>query len=128
MSEKNILWVDDDEDLKESLTPLLEMEGWRVTTAGSAEEGKVKAERERPDLIIMDVMMDGEHGFDATEELKSNPLLANVPVILYSGVTGKWKETTATREDAVLTEANEFIDKSKDPEVLIDAIKKHLGE
>ncbi len=63
-----------------------------MRTAPNAEEGKALAVEEKPDLIIMDIIMDGEHGYSAIEELISNPDLANVPIIVFSSVTHRWSE------------------------------------
>ncbi len=73
MAKKKILWVDDDENLTLSLRPSLEKEGWQVKIAYSAEQGKSKAVTDRADLVIMDIIMEGEHGYKAIEELTSNP-------------------------------------------------------
>ena len=126
MAKKRILWVDDDEDLVLSLQPRLENEGWQVQTAFSAEQAKNIVANDKPDLIIMDIIMQGEHGYNAIEEIKSYPQLANVPIIVFSSVTHRWGETTATREDALLSDAEEFVDKSEKPDVLIHTIHKYL--
>jgi len=127
MAGKKILWVDDDQDLVLSLQPSLEKQGWQVQAAFSAEQAKTMAISDIPDLIIMDIIMGEEHGYNAIEDLKSYPQLANVPIIVFSSVTHRWGETTATREDAILTEADEFVDKSARPDALIDTIRKYLG-
>ena len=127
MAKKNILWVDDDEDLQVSIKPLMEAQGWDVRTALSAEEGKTLAAKVKPDLIIMDVIMGGEHGFQAVEEIKDNPQLADVPVIMCSSVRHNCGRTTATRDDAVMTAAEDFVDKSVAPRELIEAIRKYLA-
>jgi twitching motility two-component system response regulator PilH len=126
MEKKKILWVDDDEDIILSFQPRLEKEGWEVQTALSAEQAKPMAVNDRPDLIIMDIIMEGEHGYSAIEDFKGNTGLANVPIIVFSSVTRRWGETTATREDALLSEATEFVDKSSEPSTLIEAIHKYL--
>ena len=127
MAAKKILWVDDDEDLVLALQASLEKQGWQVQTAVSARQAKTMLADYTPDLIIMDIVMEEEHGYDAIEDIKSYPELANVPIVVFSSVSHKWNETTATREDAILSEANEFVDKSPNPETLINTIKKYLG-
>jgi DNA-binding response OmpR family regulator len=126
MAKKKILWVDDDEDIVLSLQPRLEKEGWEVQTALSAEQARPMAVNNKPDLIIMDIIMEGEHGYSAIEELRSHSELEAVPIIVFSSVTHRWGETTATREDALLSEATEFVDKSSEPGVLIETIHKYL--
>jgi len=124
---RKILWVDDDPDITEAGQVMLQDEGFDVSTASSAEEGKQKASEDKPDLIIMDVIMGGEHGFNAVEDLKSDLALADIPVIVFSGVTHRWKETTATRQDGLMTEADDFVDKENGFEALLEVIRAKLG-
>ena len=127
MVSKKILWVEDNEDIVTAFRPCFVSRGWGILLAPSAEKGKIMGKTLKPDLIIMDIIMAGEHGYAAIEDMKDEPGLENVPIVVYSGVMKKWKETTATREDAILTEACEFVDKSERPEVLINTIGKYLG-
>ena len=127
MAKKKIVWVEDDDEIISAFKPRIENEGWELVSASSAEEGKTLALEVKPDLIIMDIIMAGEHGYAAIKELKSESSLANVPIIVFTSVTRRWSETTATRADGLLTEADEFIDKLEKPDVLLDAISKYLN-
>ncbi len=127
MATKKLLLVDDDQDLILSIRPILEKEGWEVHTSFSAEQAKTMAVNNKPDLIVMDIIMEGEHGYSAIEDLMSNPQFENVPVIVFSSVTHRWAETSATREDALLSDAAEFVDKSDGTDALVSVIRKHLG-
>jgi len=128
MTPKKILWVDDDEDLTLSFRPSLEKEGWVVQLASSVREAKFVMVKDRPNLIVMDIIMEGEHGYSAIEDLKINPELTNVPVIVFSSLTHRWGETTATREDALVSDAVEFVDKSAGLKALIQTIHKYLED
>ena len=92
----------------------------------SAEAGMSALRSRKPDLIIMDVIMPGEHGFTATETLKGERNFADVPVVIFSSLPGRWAETTATREDMLSAAAEVFIDKAKGPRVLIEAVREIL--
>ena len=127
MAKKKILWVDDDQELTMSLKLNLENEGWQLETAISAEQGKTVAVADTPDLIIMDIIMEGEHGYKAIKDLLSNSQLSDVPVIVFSSITERWGETTASRQEALLSEAAEFVDKSAGIDALISKIRKHIG-
>ncbi len=127
MAKKKILWVDDDKEFTLSLQPNLEKEGWQVKTALSAERGKSMAVADKPNLIIMDIIMEGEHGYEAIKDLLGNPQLSDVPIIVFSSLTRRWDETTASREDALLSDAAEFVDKSAGIDALISTIHEHLG-
>ncbi len=128
MKKKKILWVEDDSDILAAIVPMLRKEGWEVHTADSAAAGCFMAERIKPDLIVMDIIMDRIHGFFAIEHIKLQADLVSVPIIIFSSVTHRWKETTATRRDVLETEAEEFIDKSLGPKALIAAIHKYLDD
>ena len=56
----------------------------------------------KQDLIIMDIIVAGEHGYAAIEDLKSESALASIPIVIFSGVTHRWGETTASRLDGYL--------------------------
>ncbi len=127
MVQKKILWIDDDEDLTLSFRPSLEKEGWQVKTASSTEQGKIIAVNDKPDLIIMDIIMDGQHGYKVIESLRSYPGLTTVPIIVFTSLPDRWGETSATREDFLLSDAAEFVDKSAGIDVLISTICKYLG-
>ena len=126
MPGKTILWVEDDADLVAGLKGSMEREGWTVHVASSAEEAKARVGAIRPELIVMDVVMGGEHGFAATRELRQLPELQNVPIVIYSSVSDRWNETTATRHDGLATEADDFVDKADGPTALFRAIRKYL--
>jgi two-component system NtrC family sensor kinase len=126
MANKKILWVEDDKEVISAYEPRFKSQGWQVVSACSAEEGRALAQQAKPDLIIMDIIMEGEHGYAAIKDLKSEPALQNVPIVIFSGVTRRWGETTASRLDALLTEADEFVDKSEKPDVLLSTVAKCL--
>lgn len=123
---KKILWIEDDMDLIAAVKLLLEHEGWEVHNAYSVDDGEEMADRIIPDLIIMDIILDRKHGFSGIKELKNNPKFTNTPIIIYSGFSNRFGETTASREDVLFTKAEEFIEKSEGPEALIKAIQKYL--
>jgi len=88
-----ILVVDDEQDICEILQYNLEMEGYEVVTANSAEEallqienGELKMENCLPDLILLDVMMDGMSGFLMARRLKNNPETASIPIIFITAL------------------------------------------
>ena len=126
MTEKNIVWVEDDEEVIAGFEPQFANRGWVILPASSAEEGKALLRKVKPDLIIMDIIMGEQHGYAAIKELKSEAALVNVPIIIFSGITRRWGETTASREDALLTEADEFVDKSERPDVLLNTVSQYL--
>ena len=75
----------------------------------------------------MDIIMAGEHGYAAIEDLKSESALASIPIVIFSGLTHRWGETTASLLDSLLTEADEFVDKAEKPGVLFSTISKYFS-
>ena len=85
-----VLIVDDSPTELHVYSSMLEKNGYSVETASSGEEGLEKAERIKPDLILMDVVMPGLNGFQATRQLSRNPDTAEIPIII---ITTKGQET-----------------------------------
>ena len=86
----HILIIDDSPTDVRVFTTLLEKNGHRVSSAASAEEGIAAAKRERPDLVIMDVIMPGMNGFQATRTLSRDADTSAIPILI---VTTKSMET-----------------------------------
>jgi len=80
----NILIVDDSPTETHVLTSMLEKNGFSVSTASSGEEGVEKAKAEKPDLILMDVVMPGMNGFQAARQISTEPDTQNIPIIIVS--------------------------------------------
>jgi len=88
MSQKHILLVDDEDDIREVATISFEtIAGWRVSSASSGSEGLAKAIAERPDLILLDVMMPGMDGPATFARLQADPATQEIPVILLTAKT-----------------------------------------
>ena len=85
-----ILIIDDSPTDVRVFTTLLERAGHQVVAVGSAEEGIERARAELPDLIIMDVIMPGMNGFQATRTLSRDPITSAVPIVM---ITTKSMET-----------------------------------
>ena len=84
-SKSKILIIDDDPDALETMTAVLETHDYQVLTALSGLEGISKASKEKPDLIIMDVLMPEVDGFVTCKMIKENKEIKNIPVILLTG-------------------------------------------
>ncbi|MDQ5877996.1 MAG: twitching motility two-component system response regulator PilH [Pseudomonadota bacterium] len=90
MPVKKILVVDDSPTERHFMVDLLTKNGFQVVTAESGEEGVVKAKAEKPDLIIMDVVMPGLNGYQATRTITRDEDTKNIPVLM---CTTKGQET-----------------------------------
>ncbi len=90
MSIKRILVVDDSKTELMFMTDLLQKNGFSVKTAENAEDAFRRLAEEKPDLILMDVVMPGQNGFQLTRAITRDPLYADVPIIM---CTSKNQET-----------------------------------
>jgi twitching motility two-component system response regulator PilH len=80
----NILIVDDSPTDRQYLTDMLSKSGFKVSSAASAEEALAKVKLAKPDLVLMDVVMPGQNGFQATRTLSNDEATKNSPVIICS--------------------------------------------
>ena len=87
---KNILLVDDSKTELHHLSEILLKRGYQVRTAENGEEALKRLAEEKPDLILMDVVMPGQNGFQLTRAITRDPRFVNVPVIM---CTSKNQET-----------------------------------
>lgn len=106
-----ILVVDDDPDLVESVTMMLESKGYEVIQAYGGLEGLEKAKKETPDLIVLDVMMPDKDGFMVCSELKGDPQYSDIPILLLTAVASKISSTSYTARMGMETEADDYVDK-----------------
>ena len=114
-----ILIIDDDPDVLETMTAVLETRDYQVLTALSGLEGISKAGKEKPDLIIMDVLMPEVDGFTTCKMIKENKEIKNIPVILLTG-TGMIGDL----EKGFAAGAIDFMIKPIDWDKLFSRIKK----
>ena len=130
MPKATILLVDDDEDIRLAVQALLESRDYAVETAATKEEGLEKFTTVKPDLAILDVMMvSWQDGFELARELKKDPDLKNVPILMLTGVenkTGFEFKSAAGDEEWLPVEG--FLDKPVEPEVLLAEVGKLLNK
>ncbi len=84
MAIKNVMVVDDSPTDAHVITDILNKHGFTVSTASSGEEAMAKSKAEKPDLILMDVVMPGMSGFEATRAITRDPETESIPVIICS--------------------------------------------
>ena len=123
---KKILLIDDDPDLLNAVKMILESKNYSVAAAYGGIEGLEKAKTENPDLIVLDVMMPDKDGYVVCKELKSDPQLSNIPVILLTAVVSHISTTRYTQQMGMETEADDYIDKPVEPDVLVKRIETLL--
>ena len=125
---KKILIVDDDSDFVEAITLILRPKKFEVVAAYNGKEGIEKVKSERPDLIVLDVMMPEKDGYSVCKELKSDPQWSHIPVLLLTAVVSHVPTTRFTQQMGMETEADDYIDKPVEPEVLVKRIEALLAK
>ena len=124
-----ILLIDDDADIVEAVKIVLESKGYNVITANEGDAGYKKAETERPDLVILDVMMKTkDQGFQVSYKLKNNPDLSNIPILMLTSVGRETGFRFNKETDADYLPVEEFIEKPIKPNKLLVKIDKLLKE
>jgi len=116
-----VLIVDDDERVREYVRVNLEMEGYSVREAGSADEGLGVLEEVSPDLILLDVMMPEVDGWEMLRRVQQRHGVGAIPVVMFSG---KVNEQSAA--EATALGAHGFVGKPFDPQQLIEQAKQLL--
>lgn len=116
-----ILVIEDEPDQIKLIRLRLEARGHRVLFAGKAKEGIELAAREKPDLVLMDMILPDMHGLDATIKLKQNPETRAIPVIAISAV-GSPDFTKACLQEGIVA----YVRKPYDPRELFKTIEKYV--
>lgn len=117
MAIQKILIVDDSPTERYYLTEILERNGFTVTTAENGEDAMVKIRAERPELILMDVVMPGANGFQVTRAIARDPELSAVPIIICSTKNQETDRIWGMRQGA-----RDYLVKPVDPEQLLARI------
>ena len=118
MSIRNVLIVDDSKTELMFLSEMLKKAGFAVTTAENAEDAQRRLEQAKPDLILMDVVMPGQNGFQLTRSINRTPEYADIPIIM---CTSKNLETD--RVWGMRQGARDYITKPVDQAELMGKIK-----
>ena len=123
MSEKTILYVEDNEFNRKIVRQLLARTTYRLTEAVDGEEGVAMAQAARPDLILMDVQLPRLSGLDATRQLRADPRTADVPIIVVTSFALSGDDVKAREAGA-----NAYLAKPYSPRDLLAKIREILPE
>jgi CheY-like chemotaxis protein len=127
MTKKYVLIVDDDPDLVETVSMMLENKGYEVGKAYDGVEGKEAIKQRRPDLLVLDVMMPRKDGYKLCAELKADKATRDIPIILLTAVGEAVPTTSYTHAQGMSTEAEEYIPKPVDSKTLVEAVESFFG-
>jgi two-component system phosphate regulon response regulator PhoB len=149
MMAKKVLVIDDDASICRILSLALEENGYEPCTAEDGVAGMDKVRREKPDLIILDVMMPKRTGFVMFKQLRQNEQFKDIPVVMLTAVAGSLQEqdkkpqgtfdspydelreslrtTIQKMRDEGIATPEMFLDKPIDPEVVVGKIRELIG-
>jgi twitching motility two-component system response regulator PilH len=129
---RTVLSVDDEADTRDFVSTVLEENGYISLLATNGEEARAIIKQQKPDLIILDILMPKQSGIRLYRELKAAESLRDIPVIIYSGIPKR----TLMRAQAALTESSGesvpdpdgYLEKPVTPERLVETVRDVLGE
>lgn len=119
---KNVLIIEDDEFLRGLINKKLTAEGFAMISAIDGEEGIKKAKEEKPDLILLDLVLPNVDGFEVLAKIKDDPVSSSIPVIILSNLSQKEDIDKGVKLGAV-----DYIIKAQfTPEEIVDKVKAIL--
>lgn len=123
-----ILIVDDDPDVLEAIGIALEASGYEVVTARDGVEGLDKLKDEKPDLMILDLLMPKMDGFEVCKELKDprRAKYANIPIIILSSVREEASRRRYELETGLQLDVDDYVEKPIEYNILLERVKKIL--
>ncbi len=127
MREK-ILVVDDDPDILEALTMILEAKGYQVATARDGVEGLAKLRAENPDLLVLDLLMPKMDGFAVCKELQDPrwSKYKEVPILILSSVREEASRRRYELETGLELDVDDYVEKPVAPDVFLERVEKLL--
>ncbi len=129
MPAKKIMIIDDDIDLVEALRLTLEDAGFEVIDAQEGKKGLDKMVAEKPDLVILDVMMGTQdEGFHIAYQMRNNEEIKDIPIIMLTAVGQETGFSFDKDKDEDFLPVEEFLEKPVDPDKLIEIVKTTLGQ
>lgn len=123
MADPLVLVVDDEPNIVETLSFVLEMEGFRVATAEDGEQALAQVAALRPPVVVLDAMMPRRDGFDVCRAIKADPGLAGVHVVMLTAMGQR-----SDRERAIAAGADHFMTKPFDEEELLALLRRLTGQ
>ena len=130
MQNAKILVVDDDQDIRDSLQAMLENQQYTAITAADKAEGMEKIKTEKPDLLILDLMMTTwQDGFEMARELKKDPEFKNIPILMLTGVKDRTGiDFKSAKGEPACGPVDGFLEKPVEPTVLLAEVEKLLSD
>lgn len=128
MKKSQVLIIEDDKDFLEPVKIALEKNDFTVSTAMDGEEGLAKAEKVKPDLIILDIMLPKKDGYAVCHSLKDNEATAHIPVLILTSLGQKSEGKFGAEMLAKGHKADGFLEKPVDPKVLVEKARNLISK
>ena len=127
MPEK-ILIVDDDPDMRDALTMILESRGYEIVTAQDGLEGLATLKAEKPDLMLLDLLMPKMDGFAVLKELQDGrwAKYRNIPIVILSSVREEASRRRYELETALELKVDDYVEKPVSPDILLKRVENLL--
>jgi CheY-like chemotaxis protein len=124
---KKVIVIDDDIDILDATKVTLQAAGYDVLTASSGQDGLAKVRSGGIDLVILDVMMAREtEGFQIAQDLKEDPKLKHIPILMMTSVSAKSGFAFDPVKDGDYLPVEDYVDKPVDPADLLRRVEKLL--
>ncbi len=124
---QKVLIIDDDVEYVDAITNLLDARGYTVASAHNGKDGVAKAKANKPNLVILDVMMTHQsEGFDVARELHDDAGLTDVPIIMITGVRKEMNLPFGFEPDNDWLPVKALLEKPVKPEILLKTIEEHI--
>ncbi|MBN1493081.1 MAG: response regulator [Candidatus Omnitrophica bacterium] len=122
-----VLVIDDDVEIIDAVTTLLDAKGYQVISAENGKEGCAKANAESPDIILLDVMMTKKtEGFDTARALRDSASTKDIPVIMVTGIRKEMSLPFGFSPDDNFLPVKAVLEKPVKPEVLLKLVEEHI--
>ncbi|UCE59716.1 MAG: response regulator [Phycisphaerales bacterium] len=129
MAGEHIVIIDDDPDVREALTLMLEPAGYRLTCCSTGPEGTAAIRAEPPDLILLDIMLASPtEGFHLAYELKKDEAIGKIPIIMISAIGQTMGMDYAKELGSDYVPAERFLDKPLRLEIVLEAVQEALAK
>jgi CheY-like chemotaxis protein len=129
MPGEHIVIIDDDPDVREALTLMLEPAGYRLTCCSTGPDGMNAIRHEPPNLILLDIMLASpSEGFHLAYELKKDEALKDIPIVMISAIGQTMGMDYAKELGSDYVPAEKFLDKPLKAEVVLSAVREALSQ
>ena len=127
---EKILIIDDDPDIVEGMKVVLESKNYQIDTAKNGQEGLEKVKLNKPDLIILDIMMEtADRGFEVARDLKKDANYKNIPILMLTAIKDRMGlDFKHEAGDETWLPVDDYVEKPLKPDELISKVKRLLGK